>query len=84
MYKVVIGWKATAHGHAIGKEMGVNTWAAFGGTDQDAVVDGDFAMLEPEVQGVLKAGPAHPRRGGYHRHTGNAPGLASEADRATV
>ncbi len=35
--------------------MGVNTWAAFAGSDDKAVVDGDFAMLEPELQGVLKA-----------------------------
>ncbi len=55
MYKVVIGREAEVHGHLIRKEMGVNTWAAFGGTDENAVVDGDFAMLEPEVQGVLKA-----------------------------
>ena len=55
MYKVVIGRNAAAHGHRIGKEMGVNTWAAFGGTDDNAAVDGDFAMLESEVQGVLKA-----------------------------
>jgi hypothetical protein len=55
MYKVVLGRKAAAHGHSIGKEMGVNTWAAFGGTDDNAVVDGDFAMVESEVQSVLKA-----------------------------
>ena len=35
--------------------MGVNTWAAFVGSDDKAVVDGDFAMLESELQGVLKA-----------------------------
>ncbi len=34
--------------------MGVNTWAAFVGSDDQAVVDGDFAMLESELQGVLK------------------------------
>jgi hypothetical protein len=55
VYKVVIGRKATMGEHQIGKEMGVNTWAAFAGNDQRAVVDGDFAMLEGEVQGVLKA-----------------------------
>jgi hypothetical protein len=38
-----------------GKAMGVNTWAAFAGKDEAAVVDGDFAMREEEVQGVLKA-----------------------------
>jgi len=36
------------------KEMGVNTWAAFAGTDDNAVVDGDFAVLEDELQPVLK------------------------------
>jgi hypothetical protein len=35
--------------------MGVNTWAAFAGSDAEAVVDGDFAMLESELQPVLKA-----------------------------
>ena len=38
-----------------GKAMGVNTWAAFAGSDEKAVVDGDFAMLEGELQAVLKA-----------------------------
>ena len=56
MFKVVIGRTARAHGgHKVAKEMGVNTWAAFAGTDENAVVDGDFAMLEQELQGVLKA-----------------------------
>jgi len=35
--------------------MGVNTWAAFAGADDKAVVDGDFAMLETELQAVLRA-----------------------------
>jgi hypothetical protein len=35
--------------------MGVNTWAVFAGSDGAALVDGDFAMLEPELQGVLRA-----------------------------
>jgi hypothetical protein len=55
MFKVVIGRSATMHGTAVGKEMGVNTWAAFAGSDDEAVVDGDFAMTEPELQPVLKA-----------------------------
>jgi hypothetical protein len=56
MVKVVIGRKATMHGVEVGNEMGVNTWAAFAGSDQQAVVDGDFAMLESELQTVLKNG----------------------------
>jgi hypothetical protein len=35
--------------------MGVNTWAAFAGSDEKAIVDGDFIMFEREVQPVLKA-----------------------------
>lgn len=35
--------------------MGVNTWAAFAGADDNAVVDGDFVVLEKELQPVLKS-----------------------------
>ncbi len=55
VYKIVIGRTVEMGGHKIGKEMGVNTWAAFAGGNDLAVVDGDFAMLESEVQDVLKA-----------------------------
>jgi hypothetical protein len=55
MYKVIIGRKTTAHGMSVGKEMGVNTWAGFAGSDDAAVVDGDFAMHDDELQPVLKA-----------------------------
>ena len=56
MYKVSIGRQTTAScGCTVGKAMGVNTWAAFAGTDDDAVVDGDFAASEAELQAVLKA-----------------------------
>ncbi len=55
MYKVAMGRRAKMHGREIDNQMGVNTWAAFAGSDDNAFVDGDFAMLETEVQGVLKA-----------------------------
>jgi hypothetical protein len=55
MYKVSIGREATAHGQSVGNQMGVNTWAALAGSDDNAVVDGDFAMLASEMQDVLKA-----------------------------
>jgi hypothetical protein len=55
VYKVVIGRTTRMHGHEMAAAMGVNTWAAFAGSDEQAVVDGDFAMLESELQGVLKA-----------------------------
>jgi uncharacterized protein DUF1259 len=35
--------------------MGLNTWAAFYGSDAEAVVAGDIAMLAPEVTPVLRA-----------------------------
>jgi len=55
MLKFTIGRPATMHGVKIDKDMGVNTWAAFAGTDDNAVVDGDFAVLENELQPVLKS-----------------------------
>jgi len=55
VYKATFGRETKMHGEAMGNTMGVNTWAAFAGSDDNAVVDGDFAMLEPELQGVLKA-----------------------------
>ena len=55
VYKVVVGRTTRMHGALMGNTMGVNTWAAFVGSDDQAVVDGDFAMLESEVQPVLKA-----------------------------
>jgi hypothetical protein len=56
MFKAVFGRKTKmACGCEVGKEMGVNTWAAFAGSDDEAVVDGDFAVLEDELQPVLKS-----------------------------
>ncbi len=56
MFKVVIGRTTKMPcGCTIGKEMGVNTWAAFYGTDDYALVDGDFVVFEGELQGVLKS-----------------------------
>lgn len=56
MFKVVIGREVKMPcGCSMTKEMGVNTWAAFAGTDDNAAVDGDFAVLEDELQPVLKS-----------------------------
>ena len=56
MFKVVIGRTTKMPcGCEMTKEMGVNTWAAFAGADDNAVVDGDFAVLEGELQSVLKS-----------------------------
>lgn len=56
MFKVVIGRTTKMPcGCIVGKDMGVNTWAAFAGSDDNAVVDGDFAIKETELQDVLKS-----------------------------
>lgn len=56
MVKFVFGREVTmACGCSAGKEMGVNTWAAFAGTDANAVVDGDFVVTAAELQGALKS-----------------------------
>jgi hypothetical protein len=54
VYRVVVGRTTRMHGGEMGGAMGVNTWAAFVGSDARAAVDGDFAMLESESQAVLK------------------------------
>lgn len=58
VYKITIGRPdidLREHGAVINARMGLNTWAAFAGTDADAMVAGDVAMLEREVTPVLKA-----------------------------
>ena len=46
-------------GAMINARMGLNTWAAFVGTDENAAVAGDVAMVEREVNPVLKALRGH-------------------------
>jgi len=55
MVKFTFGRPATMHGTNIGKDMGVNTWASFAGSDDNAIVDGDFAVTEDQLQPVLKS-----------------------------
>lgn len=55
VFRVTIPETTRMHGETLGAAMGVNTWAAFAGGDREAVVAGDFAMVEGEVQSVLKA-----------------------------
>ena len=55
MVKFSIGHPAAMHGVKIDNAMGVNTWMAFAGNDDNAVVDGDFAVTEDELQPALKA-----------------------------
>src|SRR5438094_1635639 len=55
MVKFTIGRPAMMHGVKIDNTMGVNTWAAFAGSDDNALVDGDFAVTEDELRPVLKS-----------------------------
>jgi hypothetical protein len=55
MVKFSFGRPAKMHGVTLGNTMGVNTWAAFAGSDDNAIVDGDFAVTEDELQPVLKS-----------------------------
>src|SRR5207237_1841299 len=58
VYKITIGrddLKLTEMGAAINARMGLNTWAAFVGTNDKAAIAGDVAMLANEVELVLKA-----------------------------
>ena len=58
VYKITIGrpdMPIKEMGASINARMGLNTWAAFYGSDGDAVVAGDIAMLDREVTPVLKS-----------------------------
>ena len=57
VYKITVGrddLKLTEMGAPINARMGLNTWAAFVGTNENAAVAGDVAMLANEVTPVLK------------------------------
>src|SRR5467141_765764 len=78
VYKITVGRDDLGmkeHGAVINARMGLNTWAAFVGTQEDAAIAGDVAMLEDEVTPVLKA----LRRNGldvvaiHHHMTGDRP-----------
>ena len=77
-YKITVGRDDLGmkeHGAVINARMGLNTWAAFVGTQEDAAIAGDVAMLENEVTPVLKA----LRKNGldvvaiHHHMTGDRP-----------
>ena len=58
VYKITIGrddLKIAEMGAPINARMGLNTWAAFVGTNDDAAIAGDVAMVAGEVTPVLKA-----------------------------
>ncbi|HEY1215387.1 MAG TPA: DUF1259 domain-containing protein [Bryobacteraceae bacterium] len=58
IYKITVGrddLNLTEMGAKINARMGLNTWAAFFGSDSNAEVAGDVAMLSQEITPVLKA-----------------------------
>jgi hypothetical protein len=62
VYKITVGrddFSLKEMGATINARMGLNTWAAFVGTNEDAAVAGDVAMLESEVTPTLKALRSH-------------------------
>jgi hypothetical protein len=62
VYKITIGrddLKLEDMGAPINARMGLNTWAAFYGTNDNAAIAGDIAMLEKEVTPTLKALRSH-------------------------
>jgi hypothetical protein len=78
VYKITVGRDDLGmkeYGAVINARMGLNTWAAFVGTQEDAAIAGDVAMLENEVTPVLKA----LRKNGldvvaiHHHMTGDRP-----------
>jgi hypothetical protein len=62
VYKYTLGrddLNLKEHGASINARMGLNSWAAFAGSDADAQIAGDIAMRENEVNAVLKALRTH-------------------------
>ena len=62
VYKITVGrddLKLVDMGAPVDARMGLNTWAAFYGTDANAEVAGDVAMLGNEITPVLKALRSH-------------------------
>lgn len=55
MIKFTFGHPAKVHSVDLDNTMGVSTWAAFAGSDENVVVDGDFAVTENELRTVLKS-----------------------------
>jgi uncharacterized protein DUF1259 len=53
--KYTIAREGKMHGIKVGGSMGLTTWAAFQGSDELAIVAGDFIMSAKEVQPVLMA-----------------------------
>ncbi len=62
VYKITVGrddLKLKEMGATINARMGLNTWAAFYGSNEDAAIAGDVAMLGSEVTPTLRALRSH-------------------------
>lgn len=56
VFKIIIGRPGVnMNGVEMTSSMGLNTWAAFAGTDERAYVAGDVAMIAKEVNSVIRA-----------------------------
>jgi hypothetical protein len=55
VYKAAIGKRALLHGEPIGREMGMSTWASFAGTNDNALVQGEFVETADDLKKVLMA-----------------------------
>jgi hypothetical protein len=80
VYKITVGrddLKLKEMGATINSRMGLNTWAAFFGSDANAEVAGDIAMLSQEVTPVLKALRANGLNvvAIHHHMTGTQPAI---------
>jgi hypothetical protein len=80
VYKITVGrdeLKLKEMGASIKSRMGLNTWAAFYGSDANAEVAGDVAMLANEVTPVLKALRANGLNvvAIHHHMTGTQPSI---------
>ena len=78
VYKITVGRDDIGlkeMGAAINARMGLNTWAAFVGTNDNAAIAGDVAMLASEVTPVLKALRQHGLQvvAIHHHMTGTQP-----------
>jgi hypothetical protein len=54
-YRAAIGKMALIRGEPVGREMGMNTWMSFSGTNDNSVVHGEFVETADNLQKVLRA-----------------------------
>ncbi len=80
VYKITVGrddLSIKEMGATINARMGLNTWAAFVGTNENAAIAGDVAMLAGEVTPVLKSlrGSGISVVAIHHHMTGTEPAI---------